>query len=157
LGLADHADANGAAICTGATSLTGRRFLVTSSRFALAAIMFAATAIGPQALAQDMPAGDPVSGQKVFEQYCHICHYTVPGKQYIGPSLYGVFGRHIGREPSYHYSKTDLNADLVFDATTLDRYITSPQGAVHGSTMAYVGIKSPKLRADLIAYLATLH
>ena len=108
-------------------------------------------------LAQVSVAGDPVEGKKIFGRICSICHSVHPGKHYIGPSLFGVVGRHVGREPAYHYSKADLASDLVFDPETLDRYITSPRGAIPGTAMTYYGIKNPKTRADVIAYLATLH
>jgi len=122
-----------------------------SNRFLAVAIVIAATLSAAPVGAQDV-----ASGQRLFESRCHICHWDTNGKDYIGPSLFGVFGRHVGREPGYHYSKADLAADLVFDAETLDRYITSPRGVIPGTAMTYAGMKDPKQRADLIAYLKTL-
>jgi len=123
-----------------------------SSYFVAAIILVAAAVVVSRA-----PAQNASVGKKVFEQRCHICHFPVPGRQYIGPSLFGVVGRHIGREPDYHYSKADLTTDMVFDPKTLDRYIKSPRGTVPGTAMTYIGIKDPQMRADLIAYLETLH
>ncbi len=123
-----------------------KRFLAVLALSALAALPFVTPVSGQ----------DPIRGAEIFGRLCHICHYNVPGREYIGPSLFGVVGRHVGREPGYHYSKADLAADLVFDAETLDRYITSPRGAIPGTAMTYKGISDPKMRADLIAYLETL-
>jgi len=50
-----------------------------------------------------------------------------------------------------------LSSDVVFDEKTLDRYIASPRGTIPGTAMMYIGLKDPKKRADVIAYLATLH
>lgn len=108
-------------------------------------------------VAQNAVVGDPVAGKELFAQICHWCHYAVPGKNYLAPSLFGVVGRHVGREPGYHYSKADLGSDVVFDEKTLDRYIESPRGTIPGTAMMYNGLKDPKKRADVIAYLATLH
>jgi cytochrome c len=115
-------------------------------------VMTAAMLMALPASAQDV-----VAGQRVYQQICQGCHSAAPGKDYIGPSLFGVVGRHVGREPGYHYSKADLAANLVFDTETLDRYISSPQGVIPGTAMSYNGLKEPKKRADLVAFLATLH
>ena len=42
---------------------------------------------------------------------------------------------------------------LVWDARTLDRFLTDPAKAVPGTTMTYAGVKDAKERADLIAWL----
>ena len=123
-----------------------------TNRFLAAATVIAATLSAAPAGAQDV-----ASGKDLFEHRCNFCHYAVPGKDYVGPSLFGVFGRHIGRKPGYHYSKAGLAADLVFDEATLDRWITSPRGVVPGTKMPYQGVKTPEHRADIIAYLKTLH
>jgi cytochrome c len=128
-----------------------------STHFVVATILIAVTLMARLVLAQGPVAGDPVAGKKIFGSYCHICHSVYPGKNNIGPSLFGVVGRHVGREAGYHYSKADLGADVVFDRETLDRYITSPRGTIPGTAMTYIGIKNPKTRADVIAYLATVH
>jgi len=122
-----------------------------SNRFLAVATVIAATLAAAPVSAQD-----PAAGQKLFEARCHICHYAVPGKDYIGPSLSGIFGRRIGGEPGYHYSKAQLAADVVFDEAMLDRWITSPRDVVPGTRMTYEGVKTPQNRANIIAYLKTL-
>jgi cytochrome c len=39
----------------------------------------------------------------------------------------------------------------------LDRYLTSPQQVVPGTLMTFPGLKNGQQRADVIAYLTTLH
>jgi cytochrome c len=42
---------------------------------------------------------------------------------------------------------------LVWTAATLDRFLASPAAVVPGTSMGYDGVKDPKERADLLAYL----
>ncbi len=66
-------------------------------------------------------------------------------------------GRPAGSIPGFHYSAANKNSGLTWDAATLDRYLTNPRKAIPGTLMSYPGLSDPKKRADLIAYLATLH
>lgn len=101
-------------------------------------------------------AADPAAGKSVFNSYCSICHSVQPGKNLVGPSLFGIVGRQTGSVPGFHYSPANQNAHLTWDAATLDKYLQSPRTVVPGTTMTYGGLKDDTKRADLIAYLATL-
>jgi cytochrome c2 len=105
------------------------------------------------ALAQ--PAGDPQAGEKVFAQ-CKACHTAEPGKNRIGPSLYGVVGRKAGTEPGFAYSPAMKDAGIVWTPETLDQYLTDPKAKVPGNKMAFPGLKNPTDRANVIAYLAQM-
>jgi cytochrome c len=107
-------------------------------------------------VARSANAADPAAGKSVFSSTCSICHSPQPGKNMVGPSLFGVVGRQTGSEPNYHYSPANKDAKLTWDAATLDKYLESPKTIIPGTTMSYAGLKDPAKRADLIAYLATL-
>ena len=47
-------------------------------------------------------------------------------------------------------------AAIVWDAATLDAYLSHPQQEIPGNTMPFAGIADAKQRADLVAYLQTL-
>ena len=106
---------------------------------------------GP-AKAQDVDAG-----QHAFKQQCGICHDVAPDKNRIGPSLFGVAGRKAGGVAGFNYSDANKNSGLTWDQATLDKYLADPRGVVPGTKMTYAGVKNGQQRADIIAYLATLH
>ena len=97
------------------------------------------------------------TGQKLFRSQCSICHSPQPGRNIVGPTLFGVVGRHSGRIPNFPYSQANLHSGLTWDQATLDRYLASPQQIVPGTLMTFPGLKDAQERADVIAYLATLH
>ena len=99
-------------------------------------------------------AGDAAKGEKVFKK-CKACHVVEEGKNKTGPSLYGVVGRAAGSIEGYKYSKAMAGSGLVWDAETLDAYLTNPKKYLKGTKMAFAGLKKEKDRANVIAYLAT--
>jgi cytochrome c len=102
-------------------------------------------------------AQDAAAGAAVFKTQCSICHSVVEGKNLVGPSLFGVVGRQAGQIPGFHYSPANKDSGLTWDAATLDRYLTNPQAVVPKTIMPYAGLKDDEKRANLIAYLSTLH
>lgn len=97
-------------------------------------------------------AGDAVAGKAVFNK-CRICHSLEAGKTMIGPSLHGLFGRKAGSLDDFRYSIAMKNYGVVWDEASLDKYLTDPQTVVKGTKMVFLGLKDPKERADVIAYL----
>ena len=53
------------------------------------------------------------------------------------------------------YARSLYEANIVWDEKSLQRYLTSPSDAVHGTIMP-VALQDPKERDDVIAYLKTL-
>jgi cytochrome c len=116
-----------------------------------AAVLGAVIAVSLPAQAKDAAAG-----QAVFKSQCSICHSPSLGKNNVGPSLFGVVGRHTASVAGFHYSAGNQAADLTWSEATLEKYIDSPKAIVPGTTMSFAGIKDAEKRADLIAYLSTL-
>lgn len=115
-------------------------------------VLFAVIGFGGAARAQDANAG-----AAVFKTQCGVCHSPLPKKNMVGPSLFGIVGRVAGQEPGFHYSPANKESGLTWDQPTLDRYLTNPQAVVPKTIMPYAGLKDDTKRADLIAYLSTLH
>ena len=97
-------------------------------------------------------AGDAKKGKRVFNK-CKACHSLVAGKRKIGPSLHGVFGRTSGTLAKFKFSPAMKKAKIVWDAKTMDEYITKPRKLVPGTRMAFAGLKKKADRDNLIAYL----
>ena len=86
---------------------------------------------------------------------CAACHST-DGSTRTGPTLKGIIGRKAGSTAEFHYSRAMKRAAIVWDAATLDAYLSHPQQEIPGNTMPFAGIADAKQRADLVAYLQTL-
>jgi nitrite reductase (NO-forming) len=99
-------------------------------------------------------AGDVAKGEQVFKK-CRACHSIEAGKNLTGPSLAGVFGRKAGEIPNYNYSPAMKNANIVWDAATLDSYLADPKSFIPGNKMAFPGVKNEAERQGVIAYLAS--
>jgi cytochrome c len=102
-------------------------------------------------------AADPAAGEKIFKTQCGICHAVVAGQNRIGPTLFGVVGRKAGTVPGFNYTADHKKLDLTWDAANLDKYLTNPRARVPDTSMVYAGLKDDAQRADLVAYLETLH
>ncbi|WP_336962648.1 cytochrome c family protein [Sphingobium aquiterrae] len=123
------------------------------SRLALISVS-AAMAVGAGAMPAAAQTGDAAKGKVVFAR-CAICHTVQPGPNKIGPSLAGLFGRKAGTAPGFAYSPAMKTSKIVWNAKTVDGYVTRPAATVPGTKMAFAGIANPADRANLIAYLAT--
>jgi len=98
------------------------------------------------------PAGDPVRGQALY-QACTACHSV--DENDLGPKHRGVFGRRAGSVADYAYSAALKASDLIWDKSTLDRWLANPSQLVPGTKM-YFKLDDAQSRADVIAYLEQL-
>ena len=106
-----------------------------------------AVAAGP-ALAE----GDAAAGEKVFNK-CKTCHTLEAGKNKIGPSLHGLFGRTAGTVEGFNYSDAMKSSGIVWGAETIDTYLTKPKDFVPGNKMTFPGLPKEEDRKNLIEYL----
>jgi len=111
--------------------------------------LFIAVMAGPA-----MAAGDAKKGKRVFNK-CKACHTVVAGKNRIGPSLHGMFGRQPGTAPKYKSSKgmKKFGEGKKWTPELFLTYIEKPRKVVKGTKMAFAGLKKKKDREDLTAYL----
>jgi hypothetical protein len=114
-----------------------------------------------EALADNSQLDDAGRGRVFFQQNCALCHATVlgPGNVAIGgqgPSLVGIIGRRAASAPNFNYTKPLTDSGLVWDAASLDHFLSGPMTAVPGTTML-VTVPSTANRHNLIAYLSTLN
>jgi len=99
-------------------------------------------------------AGDPQAGRTVFQQ-CQACHTLDQGGAHrVGPNLHGVFGREAGTADGFgRYSPAMQDADVVWNADTLSKYLRAPQEFMPGTQMPFAGVKDEEKLRDLLAYL----
>lgn len=97
-------------------------------------------------------AGDVKSGEQVFNQ-CRPCHSLEVGKNGVGPTLHGLFGRKAGSDPGYHYSAAMKSSGVIWNDDTIKKYLADSQSFIPGNKMVFVGIKNEAQLDDLIAYL----
>jgi cytochrome c len=119
------------------------RAATTTLAFALAALV----AASPGGRAADLAAG-----KQAFNK-CRACHRLEKGRNLIGPSLYGLFGRKAGNAPGFNYSEANKKSGIVWNEDTLFEYLKKPQAMVPGTKMIFAGIRSERERRDLIAFL----
>jgi len=121
-----------------------------TTRSILAALLLAVT--GGHAI-----AADAKHGADVFAENCAECHSVKEGKNKKGPSLFAVVGRKAGIVADVAYSDAMKQSGISWTADKLDAYITDPRKAMPGGKMKFDGLGNAAERADLIAYLSTLH
>ncbi|NBT76485.1 MAG: cytochrome c family protein [Betaproteobacteria bacterium] len=119
-----------------------------------AVLMFAIAGV---ASSTALAAGDAAKGEKVFSGECSDCHSVTAGKNKKGPSLNGVNGRKAATVAAFAYSDAMKASDITWSPEKIDAYITKPKKVVPGGKMKYDGLDDEKDRADVIAYLLSLH
>jgi cytochrome c len=102
-------------------------------------------------------AADPAAGEKIFKAQCGICHAVAAGENRIGPTLFGVVGRPAGSVRGFNYTADHKKLGITWDAANLDKYLANPRAMVPDTSMVYAGLKDDTERANLVAYLETLH
>jgi cytochrome c len=94
--------------------------------------------------------GDPTRGAALFEKRCTGCHSLTQNHQ--GPRLQGVYGRTSGTVADYAYSPALKKSNIVWDQSTLDKWLTDPDAFISGNEMDFL-VAKPQDRQDLISYL----
>ena len=100
--------------------------------------------------------GDPVRGARAF-QACMACHSTKAGEHMTGPSLANIWQHKAGAVPGFHRSSDAMkHVELVWTEQTLDKWLSSPERLIPGTSMTFPGLGETKDRQDIIAYLEAL-
>ena len=89
---------------------------------------------------------------------CAVCHELTkhPEQTRQGPPLWGVVGRAKAGFPGFEYSKSLRALGGRWSDEDLNSYIANPRGFVPGTKMEFRGVREPRQRAALIAYLRSL-
>ena len=87
---------------------------------------------------------------------CKACHAVEAGKNGVGPSLAGVFGRKAATGAGFAYSDAIKKLDLKWDEANLDKWLESPMKMAPGTKMSFAGVTDKAKRDAVISYLKTL-
>jgi cytochrome c len=108
------------------------------------------------ALPAPYATADLSNGESKFA-LCSTCHTVAAGgPNMTGPNLHGVFGRKAASTAGFSYSDALKATGWTWDAAHVDTWIADPKVALPGTKMTFVGLKDPKDRADVIAYLMVM-
>ena len=118
------------------------------TKLTILAAVFAAFALS----AGNASAADIAKGKKVYNK-CKACHALKAGKNKVGPTLHGLFGRKAATVPNFKYSKAMKASGVTWDEESLRAYLKKPRKFIKGTRMAFAGIKKKKQMDNLIAYL----
>lgn len=116
--------------------------------------MFVPAAVFALSVAAPMAAPSAQeAGEKAFKKLCATCHTVEAGKNRVGPSLHGVFGRKAGQVQGFKYSDANAKSGVTLDEAYLEQYLTDPKAAMPGNKMVFAGVKNADERKALIEYL----
>ncbi len=105
-------------------------------------------------IAQALAAGSAEEGEKVFAK-CTACHtINSGGAAGIGPNLYGVMGKPIGKHAAgFAYSSALADKGGVWDFDAMNEWLKSPRGFASGTKMSFAGLGNIQDRANVTLYM----
>ena len=100
--------------------------------------------------------GWPVElGKKVFKRKCKSCHAFDKNK--VGPRLDDIWDKKAGSAEGFRYSKAFKESNIVWNACTLDSFLSSPKNYIKGTKMRFRGLGKMAERGSVIAYLRMMN
>lgn len=96
---------------------------------------------------------------KSLSKKCAACHsFDDGGANKVGPNLWNVVNAAPGERYGFKYSSgmTAFAETGKWTYESLNTFLIAPKKFVSGTTMGFAGLKKPKDRANLIAYLRSL-
>jgi cytochrome c len=109
-----------------------------------------AVLVAAQAVISETALADAARGKQLYESRCIGCHSIDTNR--VGPAHHGVFGRKAGSVKDYEYSDALKKSKVVWNDTTLDRWLTNPEQLIPDQKMGF-SVPVAHDRADLIDYL----
>ena len=111
---------------------------------------------GPEPILAMLETADLAAGEKI-SQKCSACHsFNDGGKNKVGPNLWNIVNAGQGQVSGFAYSAALAGLGGQWSYAELNGFLHKPKTWVEGTKMNYNGLKKPKDRPDLIAWLRSL-
>ena len=95
-------------------------------------------------------------GKKVSSK-CTACHgFNSGGNNRIGPNLWGILGKAKAEASGFKYSDSLKGLGGIWSIEDMNLWLKSPKKYAPGNSMAFVGLRKDKDRANLLAYLNSM-
>jgi cytochrome c len=156
----------GGIVALGLSSLSGHYFMADKEHrpekmgYAIEGVEDEAGAGGAaaeQPLPNRLAAGDAAKGEATFAK-CKACHTADQGgASGIGPNLFGIVGKPIGKHAAGFAYSGDLSGHGGnWDFDNLDAWLKNPKAFAAGTKMSFAGLPKGEDRANVILYLNSL-
>ena len=116
----------------------------------------AAAPAGPEPILALLAEADIAAGMKLAKK-CTACHvFDEGGANKVGPGLYNIVNADKGAVDGFAYSAALSGFGGAWDYAALNAFLYKPKAYIAGTKMNFAGLKKPKDRANMIAYLRSL-
>lgn len=112
---------------------------------------------GPEPILAMLADADITRGERLSKA-CAACHsFDKGGANRIGPNLWNVVNASKGAHDGFTYSSTMAAFGGQWGYQELNHFLWKPKDYMPGTKMNYIGLRKPEDRADMIAWMRTLH
>ena len=108
---------------------------------------------GPEPVLAMLAGADIGAGEKLSKK-CTACHvFDAGGKNKVGPALWNIVNRPMAAAEGYTYSNALAGFGGKWNYQSLNAFLAKPKVYISGTKMNFGGLKKPKDRANLIAWM----
>ena len=108
---------------------------------------------GPAPIMALLASADAAAGEKLAKK-CTACHvFDEGGANKVGPALWNIVNADKGAVDGFGYSAALADFGGQWDYAALNAFLAKPKAYISGTKMNFAGLKKPRDRANMIAYL----
>ena len=98
-------------------------------------------------------SADIAAGKKLAKK-CTACHvFEAGGANKVGPALWSIVNKAKASADGFAYSAALAEFGGTWDYQSLNAFLAKPKAYISGTKMNFGGLKKPKDRANLIAWM----